>query len=217
MHTSAFTAGGASRCSQAALDLIWQEETGGDDYYAKSNERRADWPRGASGVTIGGFYDLGYVTRAELRRDWGGVLPAAMVEALAGVVGIHGPPARSHARELDDVVSVPIEAARQVFVTREIPKWEAAVAKLPNARHLSADCFGVLVSLAMNRGASFAKKGDRYREMRVIRYDLQALRLADIPAQLRSMRRLWAKDGDLWNRRGHEAELFEKGLAVAPA
>jgi hypothetical protein len=205
------------KCSQSALDLIWQEETGGDAYYAQSNECRADWPGGASGVTIGGFYDLGYVKRAELRRDWGDVLPAPMVDALAGVVGIHGPPARSHARELESTVYVPEDKALQVFLTREIPKWAAVVAKLPNAAQLSPDCFGVLVSLAMNRGASFSSKGDRYREMRVIRYDLTAHRLADIPAQIRSMRRLWAKDGDLWNRRGHEAELFEKGLKEAAA
>jgi hypothetical protein len=211
------TGNGASRCSQAALDLIWQEETGGDAYYAKSDESRADWPKGASGVTIGGFYDLGYVTRSELRRDWGGVLPPAMIEACAGVVGIHGFPAKSHAAELARLVSVPVEAARQVFVTREIPKWEAVVAQLPHAGDLSPDCFGVLVSLTMNRGASFAKKGDRYREMRVIRSDLTARRFADIPAQLRAMRRLWPEGGDLWNRRGHEAELFEQGLTGAPA
>jgi hypothetical protein len=53
------------KCSQAALDLIWQEETGGDAYYAHTNECRANWPGGASGVTVGGFYDLGYVTNAE--------------------------------------------------------------------------------------------------------------------------------------------------------
>jgi GH24 family phage-related lysozyme (muramidase) len=203
------------KCSQAALDLIWQEETGGDAYYQHTNECRANWPGGRSGVTIGGFYDLGYVSKAELRSDWDDVLPAAMIDALTGVVGIRGSPARSHARELAAAVSVPEAAARQVFTGREIPKWEAAVAKLPNAGKLSGDGFGALVSLAMNRGASFTAKGDRYREMRVIRYDLQAHRLTDIPAQFRAMKRLWPPNGDLWKRREHEAALFEAGLKEA--
>lgn len=201
-----------NKCSQAALDLIWNEETGGDSYYEHTNECKADWPGGASGVTIGGFYDLGYVTHDELRRDWGDKLPAAVLDELESVVGIKGPPARSHARELESIVSVPIDAARYVFDNREIPKWEAVVNRLPNADKLSPDCFGALVSLAMNRGDSFAAKGPRYGEMRLIRSDMQAGWFTEIPAQILKMRRLWPKGSDLWNRREHEAELFEKGL-----
>jgi GH24 family phage-related lysozyme (muramidase) len=201
------------KCSQAALDLIWQEETGGDAYYAGTAECRADWPGGASGVTIGGFYDLGYVTAAELRRDWGGKLPAGMLKELAGVVGIRGFPARALAHEVAQTVSVPEAVARDVFLTREIPKWEAVIKKLPHARKLSDDCFGVLVSVAMNRGASFYSKGDRYREMRRIAIDMNSQRFGEIPALIRSMQRLWPTHGDLWERRDHEAKLFEKGLS----
>lgn len=202
----------AMKCSQAALDLIWQEETGGDVYYDKTNECRADWPGGASGVTIGGFYDLGYVQPAEFRRDWGDKLTADELTSLAGCVGVKGFPAKALARELAPSMNVPEATARDVFINREIPKWTAIVAKLPNARWLSDDCFGVLVSLTMNRGNSFSLKGDRYREMRQILADMRASVFVDIPRQLRAMKRLWPEDGDLWNRREHEANLFSQGL-----
>jgi hypothetical protein len=211
------------RTSQTAVDLIWQEETGGDEFYSHSSESRADWPGGASGVTIGGFYDCGYVTHEELRRDWGDVLPAAMIDALESVVGIKGFPARSHAQELDHLIEVPVAVARDVFVRKEIPKWEAAVLRLPNADKLSGDSFGALVSLALNRGDAFTKRhdprdaNDRYREMRQIHDDMAAQRFDQIPAQFRSMKRLWPAHSDLWNRREHEAVLFEKGLAEGQA
>ncbi len=206
-----------NKCSQTAIDLIWQEETGGASYYAHSNECRADWPGGASGVTIGGFYDLGYVSETELTRDWDDKLPAPMMEALESVVGIHGRPAQSHARELDGIVSVPESIARDVFVDREIPKWEAAVNRLPNADKLPPDCFGALVSIAMNRGDEFGSSAmrdpaGRYREMRAIRADMMSESFGAIPALIRSMKRLWPHTKDLQERREHEAELFEAGL-----
>jgi hypothetical protein len=209
------------KISQAAFDLIWQEETGGTAYYKATDECSADYPGGASGVTIGGFYDCGYVSHDELRQDWGGKLPAKMLNALEDVIGITGPPARSHAHELHGTVTVPIDVAHDVFANREIPKWEAIVMRdLPHADQLSADSYGALVSLAMNRGDSFSSPRragdalDRYREMRLIRSAMAAQDFKSIPGWLRSMKRLWAKDGDLYKRREHEAALFEKGLSV---
>ncbi len=208
------------RISQAAFDLIWQEETGGRAYYMSSHEASCDWPGGASGVTIGGFYDLGYCTHDEFRRDWGGKLSLAMLDQLEDVIGITGHPADSHAAELHSSVDVPYDTAMEVFTNREIPKWEAIVAQLPNADKLPPDCFGALVSLAMNRGNEFQTMRrrlndtiDRYREMRLIYQDMTAQRFNQIPALFRSMQRLWLTGSDLWKRREHEATLFEKGLA----
>lgn len=200
--------------SKAAIDLIWQEETGGRKYYESTSTCRANWPGGRSGVTIGGFYDLGYVAKDELRQDWGDKLSPAILKACASVIGIHGPPARSHAREIARVVKVPYDVARDVFLQREIPKWEAVVNRLPSAGELHPDSFGALVSLAMNRGDHFREQGARYREMRNITAELKARRFADIPAEFLTMRRLWPKGGDLWDRRGHEAALFTKGLTA---
>lgn len=64
--------------SQAAFDLIVNEETGGQAYYNRT-EIHPDWPGGASGVTIGIGYDCGYSDPSTIRADWGPLLPAAIV------------------------------------------------------------------------------------------------------------------------------------------
>jgi len=207
------------KISQAAFDLIVQEETGGEAYY-KLREHSTDWPGGASGVTIGCGYDLGYCRHDEFQRDWQGKIPDSMIGLLEDVIGIHGSPARSHAHELHGKVEIPWDVAIDVFRNHDVPKWEAIVEKdLANTDKLSGDSFGALVSLAFNRGDSFKTPRftwdatDRYREMRLIHQDMAAQRFAQIPALFRSMKRLWPEGGDLWRRREHEAVLFEKGLA----
>ena len=75
-----------------------------------------------------------------------------------------------------------------------------------------------LVSLTFNRGASYAKSGPRYREMREIRGDLNTGSFNRVPGRIRSMKRLWVGMPDvrgLLRRRDEEAELFEKGLSAA--
>ena len=134
------------KISQAAFDLIVQEETGGEAYY-RAREHSTDWPGGASGVTIGCGYDCGYATHDELRRDWGGKIPDRMIDALEDMVGITGSPARSHAHELHGLVEVPWDVALDVFRNRDVPKWEAIVARdLDNTDKLSGDSFGALVA-----------------------------------------------------------------------
>jgi GH24 family phage-related lysozyme (muramidase) len=109
---------------------------------------------------------------------------------------------------------VPFDAAMAVFIERDMPKWEAIVTKaLPNTDLLSGDSFGALVSLAYNRGASFSLNGDRYREMRSIHDHMASKNFAAIPADLRSMVRLWPTMLGLRLRRQQEANLFEKGLS----
>jgi hypothetical protein len=51
--------------------------------------------------------------------------------------------------------------------------------------------------------------------MRAIKADIAAEKYDAIPLQILSMRRLWPRGGDLWNRRTHEAALFQKGLTPA--
>jgi len=135
--------------------------------------------------------------------------------ALEAVAGIHGSAAASHAHELRGVVTVPWAVAMAVFIGRDMPKWETTVTKaLPNTDRLAPDSFGALVSLAYNRGASFSAAGERYREMRAIRDHLANEQFAEIPDDIRSMKRLWPNVVGLRNRRDHEAILFEKGLAA---
>ncbi len=202
------------RSSQAAVDLIVIEEVTSKNLY-NLKYRHPEYPGGASGVTIGIGYDCGYSTPTIIQADWGDKLPVAMVAALEAVAGIHGSPAASHAHELRGVVTVPWDAAMAVFLGRDMPRWEAIVAKaLPNTDKLEPDSFGALVSLAYNRGASFSAVGDRYREMRAIRDHLAHVQFHEIPDDIRSMKRLWPNVVDLRNRRDHEAKLFEKGLTA---
>src|ERR1700688_3160314 len=124
------------RSSQAAVDLIVMEEVTSKNLY-NLKYQHPTWPGGSSGVTIGIGYDLGYSTPTIIQGDWGNKLSVAMVAALEGVVGIVGSPAASHAHELRNVVTVPWDAAMAVFIGRDMPKWEATVAKaLPNTAKL---------------------------------------------------------------------------------
>ena len=200
------------RSSQAAVDLIVMEEVTSKNLY-NLKYQHPEWPGGASGVTIGIGYDVGYSTPTVIQADRGDKLPVGMVAALEAVAGIHGSAASSHAHELRNVVMVPWAAAMAVFLGRDMPKWEATVlTHLPNSIQLAPDSFGALVSLAYNRGPSFSAVGDRYREMRAIRDHLANQQFEEIPDDFRSMRRLWPNVVGLRNRRDHEAALFEKGL-----
>lgn len=202
--------------SQAAFDLIVQEETGGRAYY-EHRYLHPDWPRGGSGVTIGCGYDCGYQTSQDIARDWGGILPASMVTELQAVAGIKGPPARSHAASLHGIVCVPWDAAMKVFGSIDMPRYTAEVLNaLPNARFLSPDSLGAIVSLDFNRGDHFQSSDDRYLEMRNIRAHMAAQNYNAIPAEFRAMKRIWplgnSLHNDLCGRREREAVLFEKGL-----
>lgn len=194
--------------------LIIQEETGGQPLY---NLRyvHPTWPGGASGVTIGCGYDCGYSTPSQIGADWAEYLDNRAVTALQSVAGIRGFPAKSHAGELHDAVSVPWELAIKVFIDRDIPKWMATLeTSLPHLDLLPPECRGALLSVTFNRGASYSLPGSRYTEMRAIKSDMQAQHFGDIPVQLRSMKRLWPTVQGLRDRREHEAALFERSLAA---
>lgn len=207
----------APSISQAADDLIVEEEVSSEAAYRR-RYAAPTWPGGGSGVTIGIGYDVGTQAPATVTADWTPHLGAVVVRRLVQCCGVLGQPAQGMAVALNDV-TVPWESARLVFRERTLPAVMAQVlAKVPNASELSPDSLGALVSLAYNRGASFTAQGDRYREMRAIA-DAGARRAwAEVPGQIRAMRRLWAGAGldGLLRRRDREAELFERGLAAAP-
>lgn len=205
------------RSSPEALALIVSEEVSDAAYYTR-HYQGFDWPAGASGPTIGIGYDCGYVTPAEARADWDGILPPAAIEIVVRACGIKGEAAHGFVGKYRNAVSVPYALALAEFQGREMSKWEARVAAdLPNTEILSGDCFGAIVSLAYNRGASFDLPGPRFAEMRAIKAHMAAKEPAKIPAEILQMRRLWPSGGDLWKRRGHEAALFLRGMAPKAA
>jgi peptidoglycan hydrolase-like protein with peptidoglycan-binding domain len=202
--------------SRASFDLIVDEEVSGREAYERKYIR-PEKPGGASGVTVGIGYDCGYYTAAQIRSDWAGHLPPEMIEALASCAGIKGDAAFAACDQVKHLVSVPWDAAIDVFSKVSIPKYLTSTRKgLPNFDDLLPDCRGALLSLVYNRGASFSTPGDRYSEMRAIRAAMVAKTFASIPAQLRSMKRLWTTKSvrGVALRREHEARLFEQGLAA---
>jgi GH24 family phage-related lysozyme (muramidase) len=205
--------------SQAAFDLIVEFEVSSEAAY-NQRYRKPTRPGGASGITIGIGYDCGYSTSAQIRADWGGLLPAAMVAELVKVAGVTGARAGAALASIRLKVDVPWDAALAVFSNTSLPKYVALAAKMPNWDKLSPDCKGALVSLVYNRGASFSNAGARYQEMRNIKAHMAAGRFSSIPTELRSMKRIWAGDASLRGllvRRDKEADLFERGLKAPVA
>lgn len=204
----------ATEPSQAAIDMIVAFEVTSQAAYDRKYQRPI-WPGGQSGVTIGIGYDIGYVKAAKLAADWAGKLPPAMITALTRAVGITGASASSLAHELAVSVVVPWAAAIQVFATVDMPAYARDVTNgLDNSGHLSTDSFGALVSLVYNRGASFRKAGDRYREMRAIRGHMASGNYALVAQDISDMQRIWPEVPGLQKRRRMEAAMFRKGLAA---
>lgn len=209
--------------SREAFDLIVNEEVSGRATYEKRYVR-PEKPGGQSGVTVGIGYDCGYSSAETIRKDWGGKIPQAMVEALASCAGITGNQAFAACARVRSIVAVPWEAAIDVFSNVSIPKYMAATRRaLPGYDDLAPDCKGALLSLTYNRGASYTTpaskdRAGRYKEMREIRAAMIAGNLAAIPALLRSMARLWTTKSvrGVALRREHEARLFERGLKTSP-
>lgn len=199
--------------SDDAISLIITEEDGNEGYYQK-HYRNWEWPGGASGPTCGIGYDCGYVTTGEARVDWDGIIPQEMIEAVVRACGLRGELAQAFVNKHKYDINISWSDAITEFRKREVPKWIARVTKdLPNCEFLSQSSLGALVSLAYNRGCSFDLPGPRFAEMRSIKYHMQHHNFEMIPNDILSMRRLWPGGGDLWRRRGHEAELFKSGLA----
>jgi hypothetical protein len=195
-----------------AVSFIGREEVGSRRLY--DLKQRPTWPGGASGVTIGVGYDLGYQTTFE--ADWSGLLTAQQLSALKRWIGVRGQGASAGPPALADI-AIPWNAAWTVFIGRTLPQnvSDTRSAFIQSAK-VPRLCFGVLVSLVYNRGTSMidsvSNPGSR-KEMREIRDAVATGRLSDIPAALRAMKRLWPEPNGLRDRREREAELFEIGLS----
>jgi GH24 family phage-related lysozyme (muramidase) len=198
-----------------AVAFIGREEVGSRALY-DSTVCRPTWPGGESGVTIGIGYDLGQESSFE--ADWKDVLTPSQTAALRPWLRVQGDNAAAGPSALTDV-TIPWHAAWSAFIRRSLPAQVSTTRTAFRGPHpMPPLCFGVLVSLVFNRGASMTdsthKPGDR-TEMRAIRDAVVAGSFADIPAQLRSMERLWPVGNGVRARREREAKLFEAGLARA--
>lgn len=200
------------RSSRAAVDLIVSFEVTSKAVYEKKYQR-PEWPGVQSGITVGIGYDLGYNTRDDILRDWSGKLPAQVIASMQKYAGLTGETAQSHLVAARQEIFVPWDAAMAVFMGTSVVKFEAMTLRAcPGADKLPAGCFGVLTSLSYNRGASYTKAGERYREMRNIRALVASGRWQDVSAEIRAMKRLWPGVSGLLRRRDEEAALWDASL-----
>jgi GH24 family phage-related lysozyme (muramidase) len=210
--------------SEKAIGQIVGYEVTSQEVYEKLYQRPT-WPAGASGVTIGIGYDLGYATADEFAAAWQGKIPDDDVKFLSTVCGVRGDGARIRLSGMRSVL-IPWGAAYGVFKERTIVSELAKLVKaLPGCEKLSPDSLGALLSLSYNRGpGGFSMNDDRHKEMAEIKIAVGDGLLDTVPMLIRRMQRLWQDaKGDplpgmagLTARRENEAVLFEQGL-VAPA
>jgi hypothetical protein len=202
--------------SKAAYDLILREEIGSKALY-EQRYRRPEWPGERSGPTIGIGYDLGQTDQRTIREDWQGRVPDKMLQAMLRCSGCNGAAGRAMTFEVKHLIDIPWDLAKAVFDECVLPRWEARLdAALPNAKKLSPDSRGALLSLIFNRGTSFnmgGEPGDRYHEMRNIKALMRRGEYSKIPGEMRSMKRLWPNSEGLRKRRDTEAKLFAKGIS----
>ncbi|WP_299425916.1 hypothetical protein [Sphingomonas bacterium] len=203
------------KLSQTALDMIIAFEVASPAAY-EAKYRRPIWPKGQSGVTIGVGYDLRFANRAFIDRDWP-MLPQADRSLLYTVAGLGGLAAKNALASVRSVV-IPWEPARTQFMAFIPYPTKDTEKAYPNCSELPDDCFGALVSLIYNRGPAMSPNSVKRKEMYRIKQLMAARNFADIPAQIRSMKRIWQGDPNargLLRRREAEALLFEKGLRSA--
>jgi hypothetical protein len=194
---------------QPVRDLILAMEVGDQNTY-ENLYSAPSWRRANTGVTIGIGYDLAGVTKTDLYKDWGALLAADALATLESAVGMRGDAARTMADKLGDSVKIPWDAALSVFDTNVIPAYTAATLKaLPNLSRVSHHSLGALVSLSMDKGKSYSRAGDAFREMRAIKSHVAHSRFDHIANEIRAMERLDDRDVE---RRQQEASLFEIGL-----
>jgi GH24 family phage-related lysozyme (muramidase) len=195
-------------CSLIGLEALVELEISSQAYYNRYL-KNPTWPGGASGVTIGIGYDLGYCSAAAMRRDWRGKIADEGVESLEQACRLKADKAKAMVnRAAIRRVTVPLGAAREVFYAASLPNYaEKCLKAYPGVERLPADAQAAMLSLVFNRGT--AMSGSRRREMKALKAAVAAADLGAIAEQLQSMKRLWLgkKLDGLLVRRDREADL----------
>jgi hypothetical protein len=203
---------GGLAVSNEARDLIVYYECGGQGYY-NSKLKTPTWPGGASGVTIGIGYDLGYNSKAQIAADWSHI-DSTRVARLQSVAGLKGQTAKLALGRAKGVV-ISWEEALVVFDKKTIPRFgKDTYNTFPKLSAEHPHGQGAMMSIVFNRGSSLS--GGTRLEMRQIRDALVAGKSHQVPDLIRAMRRLWVGKNlpGLLKRRVAEAALYEKGRAA---
>jgi hypothetical protein len=201
----------SSTLSAKALKLILDYEVGGGQRYYDRALKHPSYPGGASGVTIGIGYDLGYNTSAQFAIDWK-ALDSASFEKLKSCLGAKSSKAKALIPGVKSI-SIPWDLALDVFQKNTLPRFiRETIKAFPGSDKLHPDTFGALVSLVFNRGGSMT--GSSRAEMLNIKKAIIAGRgdiYVYIAQQIVSMKRLWVGKGldGLLTRRDEEAKMVK--------
>jgi len=204
---------GSDVLSDNTMKLILEHEVGGGESYYSKALKRPTYPGGASGVTIGIGYDLGYNTAEQFDIDWKSRLSADAYSRLAQHLGKKSDVARSAVSLVKDI-EISWDSAYAVFKTNTIPRFvKETLRAFPGADGLAPDAFGALVSIVFNRGGSLS--GSTRSEMlnisKAIKGEISVGNLYDyIADQVIAMKRLWIGKGldGLLRRRNEEAAMI---------
>jgi hypothetical protein len=204
---------GSPLLSYRAIELILEFEIGGGQEYYTRFLQRPTWPEGASGITIGIGYDLGYNTVEVFNKDWNKLRDADQ-KRLSNCCGFKGEVAKNRLASVRDIV-IAWELAWEVFNDVTVPKfYDLTREAFPGFDELPADVQGGLVSLVFNRGTSM--EGNRRREMRAIRDLVPRKDVNGIANQIRQMKRIWEGTSiarGMNRRREAEADLIDEARA----
>lgn len=198
--------------SANALKLILDYEVGGGKSYYDRALKHPSYPGGASGVTIGIGYDLGYNTIAQFTLDWKDQLSSADFARLQPCLGAAARRAKDLIGGVKDI-SIPWDSAFTVFQSNTLPRFiKETIKAFPGSDKLHPDAFGALVSLVFNRGGSVS--GISRVEMLNIKNAIINNRedIYDyIAKQIIAMKHLWVNKGldGLLTRRDDEAKLVK--------
>ena len=203
-------AAGNLRISAESRELILRYETGGQAEYT-ARLQHPEVPPGASGITIGIGYDLGYNTREQIASDWGGVIPAAQVTRLQGVAGLKGAAARAALARVKDI-AIPWSAAVRVYETKTVPRFARDTERAyPGVLALPWHIQGVMLSTSFNRGTAFAPY-ERRKELCWSRDAIARGEKIQLPSYQLQMRRLWPTIPGLQKRYSAHAGLMQRAL-----
>lgn len=203
--------------SQKSIDLIIKYEVSSKSYYEKylAKPTVPAWQTTQSGVTIGIGADLGYLSHSQIESAFKGVVSDSELSAMKSVSGMKGKNAYYNGLpKVKNVVYITYAEAETVFKRYTLPSFSRQTSTAFNLKKdtLHPHSNGSLISLVYNRGASMS--GDSRREMRMIRDNIASGKVANVPANIRSMKRLWSysKLKGLHLRRDEEAALFQLGI-----
>lgn len=196
--------------SKLSISKIDYWETGGREYYEKFLQKFT-WPGGASGITVGFGYDLGYYTSQEIINTWTGHVNGNIIALMLSVSGLKGEQAKKMINEQMRRAIIPYDVAAEIFLKTTLPDEARNTEKTyPGVTELFPDAQGALLSLIYNRGTQLEdEKSDRRKEMKAIAPLVLSKDYNGIAAQIISMKRLWSGKGmdGLIERRDGEAEL----------